>query len=207
MSSNPKRTQAERHAETHRRILDATVTCIDQLGFHNTTIQKVAREAGVTVGAVQHHFLSKSELLAAVLEDGFENMSFELDNMDFEGKTLNERTSLFVDDCWEHYNSAAFQANLHILMGMRNESPQLLEQWMQSSLANIVVKGRELWLRVFNDVQLSDDEHFDLLLYVFSSLSGSAMLSRISRQQSRVDNDLKQLKELLVLKFQQHQRS
>jgi AcrR family transcriptional regulator len=201
MTQPQRRTQAERHAETHRRIIDATIACIDEQGFHNTTMQRVARSAGVTVGAVQHHFPSKSELLAAVLEDSFQKMSFDMESILFKGKTLEQRVSLFVDHCWQHCNSSAFQANLQILSGMRSESPGELEQWMQHSLRSIALQGRELWLRVFDDVRLSEEAHFDLLLFVFSSLGGSAQLSRISQQQSRVDCDLALLKEMLSLKF------
>ena len=112
-----KRTQAERYAETRRKIMDATVACIDSFGFPKTTMQKVAREAGFTVGAVQHHFPYKSDLLAAVLEDGFRNMSFELEHVLFVGKSLTERVSLFIDHCWLHYKTHAFQANLYIFVG------------------------------------------------------------------------------------------
>ncbi len=202
MSNPQRRTQAERHAETHQRIIDATVVCIDELGFHNTTMQKVAREAGVTVGAVQHHFASKSDLLAGVLENGFQNMTLHMESVLFEGKPLPERVSLFIECCWQHCNAPAFQANLHILMGLRNESPEELDHWMQVSLSGIVMQGRDLWLRVFSDIRLSDDEHFDLLLFVFSSLCGSATLARISQQQTRIDSDLARLKELLLLKFE-----
>lgn len=92
-----KRTQAQRHAETRRAIIGATVACIDAYGFPKTTMAKVAQEAGCTVGAVQHHFASKSDMLAAVLEDGFRSMSFELEHVLFLGKSLPERVALFID--------------------------------------------------------------------------------------------------------------
>ncbi len=72
MGRPQRKTQAERHAETHRKIIDATIACIDELGFHNTTIQNVSARAGVTVGGVQHHFNSKSQLLEGVLQDSFQ---------------------------------------------------------------------------------------------------------------------------------------
>jgi AcrR family transcriptional regulator len=199
-----KRTQAERYAETRRKIIDATVACIDCFGFPKTTMQKVARKAGCTVGAVQHHFPSKSELLAAVLEDGFRNMSFELEHVLFVGKSLTERVSLFIDHCWLHYRTPAFQANLHILLGMRNESPKALDEWMQGPLADITTQGRELWLKVFDDINLTEDKHMEFLYFVFSAMSGITTFARITgpeTQAALIESNLGALKELLFSKF------
>jgi len=199
-----RRTQAQRHAETRRAIIDATVACIDAYGFPKTTMQRVAREAGCTVGAVQHHFASKSDMLAAVLEDGFRNMSFELDQVLFVGKSLSARVALFVDHCWLHLRQPAFQANLQILLGMRNESPEALNEWMQGPLADISMQGWNLWLTVFDDVRLPEQKHVETLYFVFSAMSGIVTFARITDETDRVtlvESSLGVLKELLVARF------
>jgi AcrR family transcriptional regulator len=198
-----RRTQAERLAETRARILAATTACIDEYGFHQTSLQRVAQTAGVTVGAVQHHFPSKGELLAAVLEESFQHLSFSLGTVLLENAALEERVSVFVDHCWSHCNSPPFQSNLHILLGMRKEDADNFEHWINETLGHVVQQGVDLWLRVFRDIPLAEAEHFHIMLYCFSSLSGTALLSRISQMQERVDNDLRVLKELLLLRFNQ----
>lgn len=199
-----KRTQAERHAETRRKIIDATVACIDSFGFPKTTMQKVARKAGVTVGAVQHHFPSKSELLTGVLEDGFRQASFEREHIRFSGKPLQQRVSLFVDYCWLLLREPTFQANLHILLGMRAESPQALDEWMRGPLAHLSSQASALILRVFDDVELADNACMELLYFVFSSLNGTATFARIIDEEHRADlirGNLDALKELLLSRF------
>ena len=203
MGRPQRKTQAERVAETHRKIIDATIVCIDELGFHNTTIQNVSARAGVTVGGVQHHFSSKSQLLEGVLMDSFQNMAFDLSSVPIQGKSLQERIELFVDECWEHCNSPAFQASTQILRGLRNEAPEELDKWLQVSMSSTLTQGRKFWLKMFSDIELPKTEHQKLLHFVFSSINGVVSFSRINQQQSRVDNDLQQLKELLLLKFQQ----
>lgn len=203
-SESVKRTQAERHAETRRKIIDATVACIDSFGFPKTTMQKVAREAGVTVGAVQHHFPSKSELLTGVLEDGFRQASFEREHIRFSGKRLQERVALFVDYCWLLFREPTFQANLHILLGMRAESPQALDEWMRGPLADLSAQASTLFLRVFDDVELTDSVCMELLYFVFSSLNGTATFARIIDEEHRADliqGNLGALKELLLSRF------
>jgi len=202
MGKPQRKTQAERHAETHRKILDATIACIDELGFHNTTIQNVSVLAGITVGGVQHHFSSKSKLLEGVLLDSFQTMAFDLNAVPIEGKSLEQRVELFVQQCWEHCNSPAFQASLQILRGLRNESPEELDKWLDLSLSSTVAQGKKFWLKMFGDIPLSKAEHHRLLHFVFSSLQGVVAFSRINQQPGRVRNDLQQLKALLLLQFQ-----
>jgi AcrR family transcriptional regulator len=207
MARPQRKTQAERHAETHRKIIDATIACIDELGFHNTTIQNVSVLAGVTVGGVQHHFSSKSQLLKGVLEDSFKHMSFDLNKVPVEGKSLEKRVQLFVDECWEHCSAPAFQASMQILRGLRNESPEELDKWLQVSLSSTVTQGRKFWLKMFSDIELPKADHHNMLNFVFSSLNGIVAFARINQQKSRVDNDLQQLKTLLILRFQKAQQA
>jgi AcrR family transcriptional regulator len=196
-----RRTQSERLAETRARILAATTAYIDEHGFHQTSLQRVAQAAGVTVGAVQHHFASKADLLAAVLEAGFGNLSFDLEQAQAVGTGLEERISLFVEQSWKHCNSAQYQSNLHILLGMRKEAGINFEQWLHETLGHLVKQGSSLWLRMFSDIKFNQDEHMNIMLYCFSSLSGTALLFRISQSQERVDSDLRELKKLLLLRF------
>lgn len=202
MGRPQRKTQAERLTETRRKIIEATIACIDELGFHNTTIQNVSARAGVTVGGVQHHFTSKSDLLKGVLKDSFQSMSLDLNNVPIEGKSLRERVELFVDECWEHCNSSAFQASMQILRGLRSESPQELDTWMEVSLSSTVKQGRKFWLKMFSEIDLPKSEHQKLLNFVFSALNGIVSFARINQQHGRVKNDLHELKELLLLRFE-----
>jgi hypothetical protein len=131
-------------------------------------------------------------------------MSFELEHVLFVGKSLTERVALFIDHCWLHYKTPAFQANLHILLGMRNESPRALDEWMQGPLADITTQGRELWLRVFDDIDLTEEEHIEFLYFVFSAMSGITTFARITgpeTQAALIESNLGALKELLYSRF------
>lgn len=196
-----RRSQSERLAETRARILAATTLYIDEHGFHQTSLHRVARAAGVTAGAVQHHFANKAELLGAVLEQGFQSLSFDLEQAQTEGASMEERISLFVELSWKHCNSAEYQSNLHILLGMRKEATVNFEHWLREALGPLVQSGFSLWLRMFSDVKFSEAEHINIMLYCFSSLSGTALLARISQSQERIDSDLRELKKLLLLRF------
>lgn len=60
--------QAQKSAMTRDRILDAAINCFVELGYTNVTTAKVASSAGVSRGAMLHHFPSKTELIQAAVE-------------------------------------------------------------------------------------------------------------------------------------------
>ncbi len=59
--------QAQKHV-THNealRILDATIQCFLELGYHRTTTTEIAKRAHVTRGAVQYYFPTTPDVLRA----------------------------------------------------------------------------------------------------------------------------------------------
>jgi AcrR family transcriptional regulator len=62
------RTQAQRREQTRAALLDATVDCLVELGYARTSMHEICARAGVSKGAVQHHFTAKAELMAAAVE-------------------------------------------------------------------------------------------------------------------------------------------
>ena len=57
--------------ETRRRLLAAAGRCLCERGFAGTTTTLVAREAGVSQGALYKHFRSKHQMIAATTEHLF----------------------------------------------------------------------------------------------------------------------------------------
>jgi AcrR family transcriptional regulator len=55
-------------AERRRQITEAAIRCIDNQGWNRTTVDDVAREAGLSKGAVYIHFANKRALLIGLLE-------------------------------------------------------------------------------------------------------------------------------------------
>ena len=63
----PRRTQAERSEATRKQLLNAAVKLIRLRGFGGLRTIEVASVAGVSRGALLHHFPSKHALVVAVL--------------------------------------------------------------------------------------------------------------------------------------------
>jgi len=69
-----RRTQQERRDGTQRKLIDATLACLTELGHARTTTTEIVRLAGVSQGALFKHFPSKAELLAAAVEQLFDEV-------------------------------------------------------------------------------------------------------------------------------------
>jgi len=68
-STRPRETQAERSARTRAALLAAARRLFAEKGFANTGREEIAEVAGVTRGALYHHFASKTEVAAAVVAE------------------------------------------------------------------------------------------------------------------------------------------
>jgi TetR/AcrR family transcriptional repressor of uid operon len=59
---------AEPHPDRHARILDAAERCFVRAGFHRTTMQDVAAEAGMSAGNLYRYFRSKEQIVVGLAE-------------------------------------------------------------------------------------------------------------------------------------------
>ena len=60
--------KADIAAERKGQIVRATVECITKFGYHNFSMQDVARVAGVSKGIIHYYFLNKDDLMMSVLD-------------------------------------------------------------------------------------------------------------------------------------------
>ena len=69
MPTTRRRTQAERRAETERRLLEAAMDLVAAGGVGAVDARPVGAEAGYSRGIVNHHFGSRQALLDALARD------------------------------------------------------------------------------------------------------------------------------------------
>jgi AcrR family transcriptional regulator len=83
-------TRAERQAQTRGELVDAAQRLFTAQGFHATSIDAVAAEAGFTKGAVYSNFSSKEDLFLAVYERRVDARLAEIEAILAEAPTLPE---------------------------------------------------------------------------------------------------------------------
>lgn len=128
--TKPRRTQAERTAETRRALLDATLDALVEVGFKGTTTTEVARRAGVSVGALQGHFPSKIGLLTAAIEFSLNRRIEEFEvlmaGLDPAADKLDEAFDLL----WSMFSGPTFTATHELWVAARTDpdlAPAVIE--------------------------------------------------------------------------------
>ena len=72
-------TMAQHQTEEARKIqiLEAATHCVGRFGYHQTSVDTIAREAGLSKGAIYWYFKSKDDILIALSEwRGANNLFF-----------------------------------------------------------------------------------------------------------------------------------
>jgi AcrR family transcriptional regulator len=120
-----RRTQAERSAATRSQLLDATLVCLEQLGYTRTTTTEIARQAGVSRGAQLHHFPTKVELVTQAVEHLFERRHAEfLAAFEQLPAGASQRLDAAIDLLWSMVKGPAFLAWLELAVAARTD-PEL----------------------------------------------------------------------------------
>jgi len=152
-------------ALTRDQILDAATSLLATRGAEHATVRKVAAEAGLSPGAVQHHFKTRDELIAAAYGRTAERFRADLEDA-VDG----------IDDPF-----ARFRAGCHLLAGCADDSERAREAtaaWL--AFAGIAATGgpaapgyREAWQGVEDDLAagLGDREEAALLLALLDGIA------------------------------------
>jgi len=175
-----RRTQRERTELSRQKVIDATVRCIQQGGVTNATVSKIAAEAGLTWGTIQHQFGSKDGLFAAVLERSSEDLINKLDSFDAQGKTLYEVVEAFTELLWSHYAQPDFRATIEILLNINKTLEQL-----EGRVQNIGLRVVSRWRKIIRSTGCkASDEAIGIAGEILeTSLSGFAIRSSLFHQQ------------------------
>jgi len=107
--------QQLKSARARQGICQATIALLAKVGYAETTIAGVAKHAGFSKGAVQYHFPTKEELIAATLEHLLM-------------RTVSSASQRYgsVDqalmNAWQRLiNTSAYQALLEVLIAARTD--------------------------------------------------------------------------------------
>ena len=190
-----RRSHAQRTAETRAKIIAAVVDSIAEQGFERTTAKAVVRRAGVTWGAVQHHFGGKNGMLLAVVEDSFARFAAQLDDLRLD-TPLAERAARFIELAWAHFRSRHHRSTFEILLNaLGRQAPGSDRNWRQQMWH----AWNTVWSRVFADSDLPRQRSLRLQHFTISTLSGlAAMVTLQGGEAILPKQELDLLKDALV---------
>jgi AcrR family transcriptional regulator len=122
--------QATKSAATRARLIDATIRCLIKYGYSRTTTPRVAEEAGMSRGAMLHHFENGTALMQAAIAELHEKRLRAFRRS--ADSTIHEVHTL-VRAYWKQVSSQTFTAFHELALAARTDR----------DLAHILVPAQE----------------------------------------------------------------
>ena len=134
MSAKQRRTDKEiiqtRAIQTREKLLQAALKMYTQQGYYATTVDQIAKEAGLSTGVAYRYFKNKKELLLEALTYAFVNIK---------QLTGVQETALFALTAFEklHIQYYAFHEELEGLRHSDKEVAELYDSFYDSAMQQI----------------------------------------------------------------------
>jgi AcrR family transcriptional regulator len=168
-----RRTQEERSTETRRRVLDAALVCLADLGYAGTTTTVVAERAGVSRGAQLHHFPTRASLVSGAVQHLFASLRDEYERTFAALPAGRKRVEAAIDLLWAVFQDPRLAAVLELYVAARTD-PNL-----RAKLAPVAARHEEdvvrLARRLFPELAAASGRFEAALELALDALQGLAV--------------------------------
>jgi len=132
-----------RSEKTRERLLNAAMTLLQTKGYGQLSMHEVAREAGMTAGAVQHHFATKATLMLEVLARVVAQLEVADDFWPSKNWPLKRRADHFVREAWARlYGQPRFAVAWTAYLAARDDPAVMAHIVSQRAALSESVHGR-----------------------------------------------------------------
>jgi len=187
-----RRSQQQRSSETQRKLIEAAIQLLHESGFSRLTISDVAHRAGLTSGAIQHHFSSRRALIRGVVEALYPVLYTVVDHVAAAGRSIPDRVDRLVDVYWSIYGKSEYLVFWELVFGTR-ELPEFRD-YLRSLQKELVAGAVADIVRLFSDIGMQQRRAKELFVFVTCQLRGLAFVS-LFEDAPVLDADLVLLKE------------
>lgn len=180
--------QAQKSASTRRLIIETAIRCLVNLGYARTTTTVIAAKAGLSRGAMLHHFPSKIKIIRAAVEFlHAKRLRAFRKAMAKEPGSADDHVHLGVEGYWAHVKHPWFVAFFELAVAARTDkqlaailfpAQEAFEhEWYQASLELFPE-----WRRKGENFVLG----FDLSRYVMEGMAISFLTHKETERDKRV---------------------
>jgi TetR/AcrR family transcriptional repressor of nem operon len=174
---------------TRQNIVDAADTLFYERGFEHTSFAHIADAVQISRGNFYHHFKSKDEILAAVIDARLERTRSMLEQWERDGASPEERIGLFVSILLR--NQAKIMRHGCPVGTLCTELTKLGHA--QQADANAIMKLFQTWLRgQFEQMGCKKDAD-KLALHLLSRTQGVAVVAQSLRDRSFLQHEVEQM--------------
>jgi AcrR family transcriptional regulator len=151
-STIPPKNRADRARATRQHLITTTIDVVRTRSYGAATLFEVAKAAGVTPGALQHHFGSRAELMMEVLQTILESSDDASPPWPDSNVPLAQRAQHYVQALWSRvYEPPRFLAAWSVYFGAAGEDalkPRIVD--MRKQLSRSL---RQRFVQVFPESQ------------------------------------------------------
>jgi AcrR family transcriptional regulator len=200
--ADPVGWQAQKSASTRTLIIETAIKCFVDVGYSRTTTTLIAEKAGLSRGAMLHHFPSKLAIVRAAVEHLHAKRLRAFRKAVSKPMADGDHVRHSVDAYWAHVRHPMFVAFFELAVAARTDK----------QLASILRPAQEAFEREWYASALElfpewkgkgekFDLAFDLSRYVLEGMAISFLTQKETERDKRVLNYLdEKLKELAGLK-------
>jgi len=165
---------------TRRRVLDAVVATVIDVGYYKASSNEIARRAGVSWGSIDHLFGSREKLMLDVVNDLGSQLEAGLAEAKVEGDTFEERVESVFDALAAHYDQHRFLVQMQILMEL-SSNPKMAARRGEAAHRPDVEEYDHLARPLFAHALGPLAAERDLVVYAFLAMRGYLTTMAFSR--------------------------
>jgi AcrR family transcriptional regulator len=200
-SAEPKyasrRTQAERSETTRKQLLDAAIKLVRAKGFGGLRTVEVADLAGVSRGALLHHFKNKHALVVAVLHYVNELSLTQSARRAQSARTVGDPIEGIIQDARDFYFGDYFFLELAIAMSDESSHTLKRETYQISRPTRFSVEAA--WLDTLVSSGLPKQLASDILALTMSVVRGFSVRTLIENDPEQFSRLLKVWRDIIRL--------
>lgn len=147
-----RRSQEVRSREARARLLAATIDVLIKRGYSGFSTKEVAKVAGLSNGAIVHHYATKAELVVAATAAVYEEALKRGQQAASSADAIKKPIETFIADCLSVYFDWPFLTALEIIVVARTDDDLMAR--ILPVMENYRRQDNEVWLEVFRKAGL-----------------------------------------------------
>lgn len=173
MKRIPHRTQEEKSKVMRLRLIEATLACLQELGYHGASLTQILKRADVSRGAWRHHYSSKKELMAAAAEHFLQGPVTSARELVVKSKIEDADIGFLIEYVWNNFYQGPYR-DIWLEFHVACRTDMELRQRLAPVIRRFFVTLDELWQANFRTTGKTDvgvDVLLNLTLYVMRGMA------------------------------------
>jgi AcrR family transcriptional regulator len=133
----------ERSRQTRDLLVDATLDCLQEFGFHGASLSRILDRAGISKGTWAHHFATRNELIAAAAEVMIADTRRAADDFAAQGAE-HRRDGSLIEQVWQRFYQSRYRDVLFEMTVACRTEPDLRAR-LQPVFAGLIGGLRDAW--------------------------------------------------------------